>query len=247
MNRYDGKCAVVIGGSNGIGLATAKLLADLGVRVLVTGHSPTSIESARATLGETAVVVESDATSPADLQNLAKTIESSLGKIDLLFVNAGMTHFAPLEKVTEEVYGKLFDLNARAPFFTVQKLAPLIADGGSIVFTTSVVNVKGLPMVSVYAATKAALRSMTRSIARELLPRGIRVNAVSPGPINTSILDKTLGPEAAERAKAQMQENNPMKRFGDPIEVAKAVVFLGFDATYTTGAELTVDGGASQL
>jgi NAD(P)-dependent dehydrogenase (short-subunit alcohol dehydrogenase family) len=193
------------------------------------------------------VVVESDATSPADLQNLAKTIESSLGKIDLLFVNAGMTHFAPLEKVTEEVYGKLFDLNARAPFFTVQKLAPLIADGGSIVFTTSVVNVKGLPMVSVYAATKAALRSMTRSIARELLPRGIRVNAVSPGPINTSILDKTLGPEAAERAKAQMQENNPMKRFGDPIEVAKAVVFLGFDATYTTGAELTVDGGASQL
>jgi NAD(P)-dependent dehydrogenase (short-subunit alcohol dehydrogenase family) len=128
-----------------------------------------------------------------------------------------------------------------------RRLAPLIADGGSIVFTTSVVNVKGLPMVSVYAATKAALRSMTRSIARELLPRGIRVNAVSPGPINTSILDKTLGPEAAERAKAQMQENNPMKRFGDPIEVAKAVVFLGFDATYTTGAELTVDGGASQL
>jgi NAD(P)-dependent dehydrogenase (short-subunit alcohol dehydrogenase family) len=145
------------------------------------------------------------------------------------------------------VYDELLTVNAKGPYFTVQKLAPLMARGGAVVLTTSVANVKGLPMVSAYSASKAALRSMTRTLARELLPRGIRVNAVSPGPIDTGILERTLPKEAAERTRAQMTENNPMKRFGHPEEVAKAVMFLAFEATFTTGAEMPVDGGASQL
>lgn len=143
---------------------------------------------------------------------------------------------------------ELFAINAKCPYFTVRKLAPLMPAGSAVVFTTSVANVKALPMVSVYAATKAALRSMTRSLAHELLHRDIRVNAISLGPINTPILERTLPTKAAaDQAAAGMRANNPMQRFGRPEEVAEAVAFLAFDATHTTGAELTVDGGVSQL
>lgn len=247
MHQYDGKRAVILGGSDGIGLETAKLLTQLGAAVLVTGRSPDSLQKARDIVGAKGVVVASDITSRNDLGVLVKQIAGTFGQADLLFVNAGATNFSAFDSATEEDYDRLFELNTRAPFFAAQKIAPKIKDGGAIVFTTSVVNVKGLPNTSIYSASKAALRSMTRTIARELLPRGIRVNAVSPGPIATNILNKTVGPEAAEKTKAGMTEANPMKRFGEPLEVAKAVVFLAFEATYTTGAELTVDGGASQL
>jgi len=145
------------------------------------------------------------------------------------------------------MYDELFAVNAKGSYFTVQKLAPLMNEGGAVVFTTSVANVRGFPMISAYSASKAALRSMARSLACELLPRGIRVNAVSPGPIDTGILEKSMPKEAADQTKHQMSESNPMKGLGRPEEVAKALVFLAFDATYTTGAELVVDGGASQL
>jgi len=174
-------------------------------------------------------------------------VRVELGTVDLLFANAGITRFAPFEAMTEALFDELFTVNAKGPYFTVQKFVPVMADGGAVVLTTSVANVKGLPMVSAYAATKAAVRSMTRSLARELLPHNIRVNAVSPGPIETGILEKTMGKDAAHQAKEQMRANNPMQRFGDPEEIARAVAFLAFDATFSTGCELAIDGGVSQL
>jgi NAD(P)-dependent dehydrogenase (short-subunit alcohol dehydrogenase family) len=247
VKPYDGKKVVVTGGTSGIGLATAKVLLDHGARVLVTGRTAATLDQARKQLSGDAIAVESNTASLTDIDTLADRVKSEFGTLDLLFVNAGVTRPTPFEATSEAVYDELLTVNAKGPYFTVQKLAPLMARGGAVVLTTSVANVKGLPMVSAYSASKAALRSMTRTLARELLPRGIRVNAVSPGPIDTGILERTLPKEAAEQTRAQMTENNPMKRFGHPEEVAKAVVFLAFEATFTTGAEMPVDGGASQL
>jgi len=247
MPRFSGKIVIVIGGTSGIGLASAKLFAEQGARVLVTGHSKDAIADARRDLDGDVTVLESDATDSDDIAGLAEHISQNLKAIDLLFFNAGTTVMRPFSDVSADEYDKLMGLNARSPFFVVQELAPLIRDGGAIVVTTSVANVKGIVGNIVYSAAKAALRSMVRTWARELAPRKIRVNAVTPGPISTSILDKVMGKEAAEKARATMLENNPMKRFGHPDEVARAVAFLGFDATFTTGAELPVDGGASQL
>jgi NAD(P)-dependent dehydrogenase (short-subunit alcohol dehydrogenase family) len=247
MKKYDGKRVVITGGTSGIGLTTAKLLLAEGARVLVTGHSKATLDAARVELGAGAIVLESDATSLADIDSLAARVESAWGGLDVLFVNAGQTRFVPFEAVSEAVYDELLAINTKGPYFTVQKLAPLMPAGSAVVLTTSAANVLGIPTVSVYSATKAALRSMARSLAAELLPRGIRVNAVSPGPIETSILEKTVGKDAAAQIKTQMTADNPMKRFGRIDEVARAVLFLAFDATYTTGAELPIDGGATQL
>ena len=215
--------------------------------MLLTGRTKKTLDAAREKFGENAIVVESDAASLSDIAKLVDRVKIEFQPIDALFVNAGQTRFAPFEETTEGDYDELFAVNAKGPYFTVQNLAPWMREGGGVVFTTSVVNVMGYPMVSAYAATKAAVRSMTRSLARELLPRGIRVNAVSPGPIATSILDKVMPKEALEKTYKQMAESNPMKRVGNTEEIAKAAVFLAFEATYTTGAELPVDGGGSQL
>lgn len=247
MGKYDGKSAVITGGTSGLGFATAKLLADGGARVLITGRTRSTLDAARERLGAGAVAVVSDASSMTDVDALADQVRAELGEVDALFVNAGVTRMVPFEAMTEGVYDELLTVNAKGPYFTVQKLAPLVSDGGSVVLTTSVANLLGLPALSAYAASKAALRSMTRGLARELLPRNIRVNAVSPGPIDTGILARSMPAEDAKQAAAQMTAGNPMLRFGDPDEVAKAVAFLAFEATYTTGAELPVDGGASQL
>ena len=247
MGKFSGKKVVITGGTSGIGLATAKLLVSEGAQVILTGRSQQSLDTASHELGESAIVVKSDAAAVPDIESLVERVRSDFLSIDDLFVNAGQTRFVPFEQMTEEVYDELFATNAKGPYFTVQKLAPLMREGSSIVFTTSVVNVLGYPMVSAYAATKAALRSMTRSLARELLPRGIRVNAVSPGPIKTSVLSRVMQPDAIEGTYAQMAEQNPMKRVGSAEEIARAVVFLLFEATYTTGTEIPVDGGGSQL
>ena len=247
MRRYEGKRVVITGGTSGIGLATAKMLKEEGARLLLTGQTRAAIESSGETLGSDTIVVESDAASLADIEALAKRVKAEFGALDLLFLNAGITRWVPLDGMTEAVYDEILRANTKGPYFTVKQFAPLMADGSAIVFTTSVVNEMGYPLVSAYAASKAALRSMARSFARELLPRGVRVNAVSPGGIDTGILEKTLPKEAVENAKKQLIEGTPMKRLGTPEEIAKAVSFLAFEATFTTGAELAVDGGGSQL
>ncbi|WP_406143636.1 SDR family oxidoreductase [Streptomyces sp. NBC_01012] len=247
MGTYEGKHVVITGGSSGLGLATAQLFVDEGARVLLTGRNQAALDSARDRLGERAIAVRSDAGSLPDIEALADRVKAEFGTVDALFANAGVNGFAPFEATGEELFDQLLALNAKGPYFTVQKLAPLLTEGSSVVLTTSVANVLGIPMLSAYAAGKAAVRSMTRSLARELLPRGIRVNAVSPGPIDSGILEKSMPVEAAEQTKAQMAADNPMLRMGTPAEVARAVAFLAFDATYTNGAELAVDGGGSQL
>ncbi|MFJ4658953.1 SDR family oxidoreductase [Nocardia sp. NPDC088792] len=248
MGIYDSKRVVITGGTTGMGLATAELLLGQGARVLVTGRTEATLDAARKQLGDNAIVVHSDAASLTDIDALADRVKTEFGTVDLLFVNAGIGRFVAFEDTDEATYDEVLGINAKGPFFTVQKLAPLIEDGGAVVLTTSIVNVAGFPLVSAYAASKAALRSLTRSLARELLPRNIRVNAVSPGPITTPILGKTkLAPEAAEALTNNLRDSNPMQRFGTAEEIAKAVRFLGFEATFTTGAELAVDGGASQL
>jgi NAD(P)-dependent dehydrogenase (short-subunit alcohol dehydrogenase family) len=248
MNRYEAKRAVIIGGTSGMGLETAKMLLDGGARVLVTGRSPTGLDSARKELGEGALVVSSDARSLTDLDALASLVKTEFGTFDLLFVNAGFSIPTRLESVTEAIYDEMFNLNAKGPFFAAQKLSPMINRGGSVVFTTSIANVKGMPGQAAYGAAKAALRSFARVLAAELLPQGIRVNAVTPGPIDTGILDKAFpDKEAAAQMRVHASNMVPMKRFGTSNEIAKAVLFLAFDATFTTGAELPVDGGWSQL
>ena len=247
MGIYDNKTAVITGGTSGIGLTTAKLLLDQGARVMVTGRSEATLASAREKLGANAIMVKSDAASLTAIDTLAARVKSEFGTLDALLICAGQTLFVPFADVTEAMYDELLAVNTKGAYFTVQKLAPLMTEGSGVVFITSVANVLGIPMISAYSASKAALRSMARSLARELLPHGIRVNAVSPGPINSGILEKTMPKEAADQIVKQMTAENPMKRFGRPEEVAKALVFLAFEATYTTGAELVVDGGGSQL
>ena len=248
MGQYDGKRVVITGGTSGMGLATAKMLMDGGARVLVTGRSQAGLDSAQNELGKDAIVVSSDARSLTEIDALASRVKTEFDTFDLLFVNAGFSIPTPLGSVTEAVYDEMFNLNAKGPFFAVQKFAPLINRGGSVVLTTSVANVKGLPGQATYGAAKAALRSFARVLAAELLPQDIRVNAVSPGPIDTGILNKVF---PAEEMRTRVKEHTvgiiPMKRFGTSEEIAKAVLFLAFDATFTTGAEIPVDGGWSQL
>ncbi len=248
MRRYEGKKVVIIGGTSGMGLATAKMLLDGGASVLVTGRSKEGLDSAQKELGNEVIVVASDARSLTDLDALASQVKAQFDTLELLFVNAGFSIPTPLDNVTEAIYDEMFNLNSKGPFFAVQKFAPLINRGGAVVLTTSVANVKGLPGQSTYGAAKAALRSLARTLAAELAPREIRVNAITPGPIDTPILNKVF-PD--KNVVAQVREKTigmiPMKRFGTSEEIAKAVLFLAFDATFTTGAELPVDGGWSQL
>ena len=248
MERHQGKKVVIIGGTSGMGLATAKMLLDEGARVLVTGRSQAGLDSARKELGKDAIVVSSDARSLTEIDALVTRVKAELDTFDLLFVNAGFSIPTPLDSVTEAIYDEMFNLNSKGPFFAVQKLAPLINRGGSVVLTTSVANVKGLPGQSTYGAAKAALRSFARTLAAELITREIRVNAVTPGPIDTPILNKVF---SDKNVAAQVREKTigmiPMKRFGTSDEIAKAVLYLAFDATFTTGAEIPVDGGWSQI
>ena len=248
MKRYLNKKVVIIGGTSGIGLTTAQMLVDGGARVLVTGRSQASLDATRQALGESGIAVQSDARSLTDLDGLAARVKDEFETFDLLFVNAGIAVFAPFEHTTEAMYDDVFDVNTKGPFFAVQKLAPLIDRGGSVVLTTAISNVKGMPMLAAAGATKAALRSFARTLAAELAPQGVRVNAVSPGPIDTPTWAKSFpDKEMATQLTGQMSDANPMKRLGTSDEVAKAVLFLAFDATFTTGAELPVDGGQSQL
>ncbi len=244
MEKYSGKRALITGGSSGIGLSIARLLAAEGAQVMVTGRKEAALEAASK---EGLVAVRSDATSKTDIDDLAGKVEEAFGQLDAVFLNAGITDSVSFEATTEQTYDAVFAANTKGPYFTLQRLLPLLAEGSGVVLTTSVLNVLGYPDHGVYAASKAALRSMARTWARELLPRGVRVNAVSPGPIDTGILHKKLPVEVADEMAAGFAAQTPMGRIGNPEEVARAAIFFAFDATYTTGAELAVDGGGTQL
>lgn len=247
MSAYSDKNVVITGGSSGLGLGIAKLLIDGGARVVVTGRSQAMLDTAQVQLGEKLITVRGDVASLSDLDVLADRVKAELGTIEALFVNAGIAPLTPLESTTEEMYDEVFATNVKGAFFTVQKLTPLLSTGAGVVLTTSVANVQGLRETSVYAAGKAALRSMARTLSGELVPRGVRVNALSPGPIDTGALEKMMSKESAAQFKAERVANNPMQRFGTPAEIARAAAFLAFDATYSTGIELAVDGGTTQL
>lgn len=247
MGEYSDKNVVITGGGSGMGFALAKLLVEGGARVVITGRSQAALDTARERLGENAIAVRGDVAALSDLDALADRVKTEFGTIEALFVNAGIATLTPFESTTEQMFDELFAINVKGAFFTVQKLAPLLSTGAGVVLTTSNANVMGLLETSVYAAGKAALRSMARSLSRELLPRGIRVNAISPGPIDTGILEHTMTAEAAEQFKAERLADNPMRRFGTPDEIARAAAFLAFDATYAAGTEFVVDGGVTQL
>jgi NAD(P)-dependent dehydrogenase (short-subunit alcohol dehydrogenase family) len=247
MNKYAGKKAVVTGGTHGIGLAIVKALIEGGAEVLLTGRNERNLEAGRRELKRQAHVVRSDTANLADIAALGALVEEKFGQIDFVFINAGVAEVEPFVQVTEASYDRQFDVNTKGAFFTAQRLAPLIREGGSIVFTT-VTNGPANPNLSVYSGSKAALRTFAQVFAAELVPRGIRVNTVGPGFTDTP----TMGvPGISEEERAAIKklgnEITPMKRHGSADEVARAVLFLAFDATFTTGVELPVDGGLAQI
>jgi NAD(P)-dependent dehydrogenase (short-subunit alcohol dehydrogenase family) len=247
MGKYDGKKAVVIGGTHGMGLAIAKALLDGGSEVLLTGRNERNLEAARRELGPRAHVVRSDTASMADIDALGTVVKEKLGQIDVVFINAGISELEPFDRVTEASYDRIFNVNTKGAFFTAQRLAPLVRDGGSIVFTT-VTNGPANPNLSVYSGSKAAVRAFAQVFAAELISRGVRVNTVGPGFIDTPTMG-VAGVSEDERAalKKLGDEITPMKRHGTVKEVARAALFLAFDATFTTGVELPVDGGLAQV
>ena len=247
--KLAGKVALVTGGNSGIGLATAKRFAAEGARVFVTGRRRNELDAAPAEIGHDAVGVPGDVSNLADLDRLYDVIRERAGRLDVLFANAGGGEFAPLGQITEAHFDKWFGINVKGLLFTVQKALPLMPDGASIVLNASIVSIKGTAAFSVYSATKAAVRSFARTWTVDLKDRRIRVNAVSPGPIDTLGIDG-LGKTEDERRgiKAGLVAGVPLGRLGHPDEIAKAVVFLASDdASYVTGVELSVDGGVAQI
>jgi NAD(P)-dependent dehydrogenase (short-subunit alcohol dehydrogenase family) len=249
MKRLEGKVAVVTGGNSGIGLATAKRLQQEGARVAISGRSKKTLDEAVKAIGNGVLAVQADVAKLADLDKLYTEVSHKLGKIDVLFVNAGIAKFAPLAETSEGTYDEQFDINTKGAYFTIQKAIPLLNDGASIILNTSVADIKGQIGASAYSATKAALRSFARTAAAELAERGIRVNTVAPGPIVTPIYGRMgLPKEAVDEFAKQIGVKVPLKRFGQPEEVAATVAFLASqDASYITGVEINVDGGWGQI
>ncbi|GAA4446328.1 SDR family oxidoreductase [Phytohabitans houttuyneae] len=246
MTRFEGVRAVVTGGTHGMGLGVAEALAAGGAQLVVTGRDEARLDAARRSLGG-AHLVRSDAASLADIDALRETVARALGRIDFLFVNAGVATLEPFEAVSEASYDRMFAVNAKGAFFTVQRLAPLLRDGGSIVLTSSVADEGGEPGMTVYSGSKAALRSFASGFAAELMPRGIRVNVVSPGFIDTPTMGVASATQEEREAFRKIgDEVTPMRRHGSVAEVVSAVLFLAFDATYTTGAKLRVSGGLGE-
>lgn len=249
MTRLANKRALITGGTSGIGLETARQFLAEGARVAVTGTNPATLAAARAELGESVLWIRADASAVREQQAVADAVAQSFGGLDTVFINAGIGDLRPVERWDEAGFDRVFDTNLKGPFFLIQALLPLLGNPASIVLNTSNTAHMGMANASVYSASKAALLSMARTLSGELIQRGIRVNAVSPGPVRTPLYDK-LGLAAAdvtameESLKAQV----PARRFGTPSEIARAVVFLASDeAPFTVGSELIIDGGLSTL
>lgn len=247
--KLEGKVAVITGGSSGIGLATAQRFVSEGAYVFITGRRQSELDAAVKKIGKNVTAVQGDVSNLADLDRLYAKVKEQKGRIDIVFANAGMTEFAPLGAISEAHFDKTFGVNVKGTLFTVQKALPLLQDGGSIMLTSAIAGSKGLERLGVYSATKAALRSFARSWTVDLKSRKVRVNAISPGPINTPILDGLAHTEdERKQLKASFAAGVPLGRMGEPDEIAKAAVFLASDdSSFVTGIELFVDGGMAQI
>jgi NAD(P)-dependent dehydrogenase (short-subunit alcohol dehydrogenase family) len=251
MKRLEGKVAVITGGSSGIGLATAQRFVDEGAYVFITGRRQSELDVAVNQIGKNVTGVQGDVSNLADLDRLYAKVKEQKGRIDILFANAGIVEFAPLGEISEAHFDKIFSVNVKGLLFTVQKALPLFQDGGggSIILTASVGGSKGNPASSVYGASKAAVRSFARTWTVDLKQRKIRVNAISPGPIDTTIFSTAVQTEEeSKQVKASLVASVPMGRMGSPDEIAKAATFLASDdSSFITGIELFVDGGRAQI
>jgi NAD(P)-dependent dehydrogenase (short-subunit alcohol dehydrogenase family) len=247
MDRLKGKRALITGGTSGIGLETAKEFLKEGARVAVTGMNPATLEAARKELGEDVLVIVSDASVVTEQKKLVESVKQPFGGLDILFLNAGVADLKPVGGWDEAAYDRTFGINVKGPFFLIQGLLPLFANPASIVLNASVNAHVGMANTSVYGASKAALLSLTRTLSGELISKGIRVNAVSPGPITTPLYSKLGLAEADLKAvSASIQGQVPAGRFGKPSEIASAVVFLASDeSAFMVGAEILIDGGLS--
>jgi NAD(P)-dependent dehydrogenase (short-subunit alcohol dehydrogenase family) len=248
--RFTDKVAVVIGGNSGIGLAAAKAFAAEGAYVVLTGRNPDTLRSAGEEIGARALPIQSEISDVRQTDALMAEIKRRHGRIDVLFVNAGIGAFLPIESVTERDWEQIMGVNLKGVFFTVQKALPMMKSGTSIVITSSIGWKMGIPTNSVYAASKAGVRALGRNFAAELVGRGIRVNVISPGCVETPIINRTpgLSPEAIPALREEMIKNTPMHRLGVPEEVARAALFLASDeASFITGIDMLVDGGAASF
>ncbi|KQV90372.1 short-chain dehydrogenase [Massilia sp. Root351] len=245
MARLQGKRTLITGGTSGIGLETARQFLAEGARVIVTGITPQSIAKARAELGSEVLVLSADSASVTAQKQLAQAVQAHYGQLDIAFLNAGVSVWAPVESWTEEMFDRSFDVNVKGPYFLIQALLPVFANPASVVLNTSVSAHVGAARSSVYAATKAAFLNMSKTLSSELLGNGIRVNAVSPGPVDTPLYDKLGIPDAYRgQLNQEITASIPAGRFGTPEEVAKAVLYLASDESrWTVGAEIVVDGG----
>jgi NAD(P)-dependent dehydrogenase (short-subunit alcohol dehydrogenase family) len=247
--KLEGRIALITGGNSGIGLATAKEFVNEGAYVFITGRREAELAATKKQIGKNVTAIQGDMSNLDDLDRLFAQVKKEKGKIDIVFANAGVARYAPLGAITEDFFDSIFDINVKGVLFTVQKSLPLLRDGGSIIVNASIVASKGLSSNSVYSATKAAVRSFARTWTTDLKDRRIRVNAISPGPIDTPGLSELLASsETGEQRKKMISNTVPLGRFGTPEEIAKAVVFLASDdASYITGIELFVDGGFAQV
>jgi NAD(P)-dependent dehydrogenase (short-subunit alcohol dehydrogenase family) len=249
MNRLQGKRLLITGGTTGIGLETAKQFRLEGARVVVTGQNPDTLAQAQQELGKEVIVIKSDAGRVDEQQRLVAEIERVFGQLDGVFLNAGIAIFQPIEQWDEATFDNLIAVNFKGPYFLIQSLLPILANPASIVLNTSINAHIGMPNSSVYSASKAAMISLAKTLSGELIERGIRVNAISPGSIATPILGKSgLPAEALQQVAEMLRCQIPLKRFGEPIEIAKAAVFLASDeSSFMLGSEMIIDGGRSTL
>lgn len=249
MNRLKAKKALITGGTTGIGLETARRFLAEGARIAITGKNASTLANAAKELGPDALVIESDASDAAAQKNLAKQLGDEFGRIDILFANAGIVDMRPIEQIEPEAFDHSFAINVKGPYFLIQALLPIFSNPASIVLNTSVNAHIGMPNTSVYAATKAALQSLARTLSGELIARGIRVNAVSPGPISTPLYGKLgFSQDQLSAVAESIRKQVPAGRFGEASEIANAVVFLASDeSAFTVGAELMIDGGMGTL
>jgi len=247
--KLNNKIAVITGGSAGIGLATAKLFAAEGAKVIITGRNADTLKKATGEIGAGAIAIQADSSKLAELDHLYKLVGEKYGKIDVLVANAAVYVLAPLTDFTEEMFDKQSDVNFKGTFFTVQKAVNYLNDGASVILLSSIANAKGVPNHASYSATKAAIRSLGRSFSVELMDRKIRVNVLTPGPVDTDVFDQvTSSKEEANAFKENMAQFTPIKRVGKPEEIASAALFLASDdSTFMIGSELLIDGGVKSL